>query len=143
MARFGPTDPITKDVKYSDINITFAAHPVTKKLSVLKNNDAIKRALKNLIFTNQFEVPYQPVYGGNIRSYLFNLLDEQREYGVDSAAVKSQIQTAIRNYEPRVTVNDIFIESDFESLTLNVTIDFSVLNQPEPDRLQIFLERSR
>ena len=48
---------------YSDLNITFNKHPVTGKLSVLKDADAVKRALRNLILTNTYERPYQPLKG--------------------------------------------------------------------------------
>ena len=59
--------PATNEVIYSDLNFKFTKNPVTKKLSVLKNADAVKQALKILITTDKYERPYKPFLGGNIR----------------------------------------------------------------------------
>lgn len=137
--RSGGDQPITKDVIYTDLDIRLIAHPVTNKLVVLKNNDAVKRALKNLIFTNHFERPYKPLFGGNIRALLFENYDPSMV-----EIVSNQIKTAIQNYEPRVQVQSVKVDpSKIDNNELHVTIVFGVRNQPKPTQLSFSVERIR
>ena len=71
-------------LSFKDINITFKKHPVTNDLVVSKDASAIKQAIVNLLLTNKGERVFQPDYGSNIRSYLF----EQLDYGT-AAQIKS------------------------------------------------------
>ena len=66
-----PKNSLVNEVYYSDVPLNFIAHPVTKTIKPLENEDAIKRALRNLILTNNNELFYRPLYGGNITALLF------------------------------------------------------------------------
>ena len=72
----GAQNPLLREIVFSDVNVTFTPHPVTGKLPVLKNADAVKRAVRNLILTNFGERPYDPLYGGNVRALLFENTDD-------------------------------------------------------------------
>ena len=129
---------VTKNLVYKDINMSFANHPVTGNLSVLRNNEAVKRAVRNLILTNHYERPYQPEFGGNIRAMLFENITpitEQMVYG--------NIKRAIENYEPRIEINDIRVNADHDRNGLYVTLVFTVINSIEPVQLDVFVERTR
>mgnify|MGYP003118673936 CR=1 FL=1 len=123
---------------YSDLNITFNKHPVTGKLSVLKDADAVKRALRNLILTNTYERPYQPLIGASIRRRLFEPMDS-----ITAHSIKKDIQVAINNFEPRVTVHDIALIYDEDGHSVVINIVFRVNNQAEPVSTEITLERTR
>ena len=71
----GSVNPITNELQFSDLSITFTPHPVTGKPVVKKNAEAVKNALKNLIYTNRFERPYEPAFGSDIRNRLFENFD--------------------------------------------------------------------
>ena len=71
----GAVNPITNEVAFSDLGVTMTAHPVNKKPPVFKNEEAVKRAIKNLILTSRFERPYEPLYGCNIYNRLFENFD--------------------------------------------------------------------
>ena len=43
---------------FKDISLSFQPHPVTGDIPVLKNEDAIKRAVRNLIETSSGAVSY-------------------------------------------------------------------------------------
>jgi len=58
---------------YSDIDIFFTRHPVTNDIVVKEDTDAIKRSLRNIILTNNFERPFKPNFGTNITRLLFEL----------------------------------------------------------------------
>ena len=130
--------PAKSKLVYSDLNLTFARNPVTKRLSVLKDADAVKRALKNIILTDKLERPYKPLLGGNIRGLLFE------NFGpITSLQVKENIEVAIKNYEPRVKILDVRVDANEDQNTLEVTIEFFLRNQTGPEATTISLERIR
>ena len=65
----------TSNLSFRDVNITFKKHPVTDDVVVSKDNAAIKQSIVNLILTNKGERLFNPDYGSDIRSYLFEPLD--------------------------------------------------------------------
>ena len=130
--------PAKSKLVYSDLNLTFARNPVTKRLSVLKDADAVKRALKNIILTDKLERPYKPLLGGNIRGLLFE------NFGpITSLQVKENIEVAIKNYEPRVKILDVRVDANEDQNTLEVTIEFFLRNQTNRNTTTISLERVR
>ena len=144
MAFASATHPISKELTFSDVNVSFTPHPVTGKLPVLKNADAVKRAVRNLILTNKYERPYQPNFGGNILSQLFELnTQDDNITSVDRFAIRNQIETAINNYEKRAKVTDIQTEFNDQTNQLNVTIRFQIVNQRLPVDLTISIQRVR
>jgi len=134
----GALNPITNDVVFSDLGVTMTAHPVNKKLPVFKNEEAVKRAIKNLILTSRFERPYEPLFGCNIYDRLFENFDP-----IEEASLKADIEEAISNYEPRAIVEDTIVRANFDQNELNVTIRFRVVNQPEPTELEVVIQRIR
>ena len=88
-----------KQITYRDFDIQFRRHPSTGKLLIKKDDEAVKQALKTLILTNFYEKPFFPRFGGNLRARLFDNFDS-----ITAELFKSQIETAIRNFEPRVAL---------------------------------------
>ena len=123
---------------YADLNLKFAAHPVTGKLSVLKDAEAVKRAIRNLLLTNRYEVPYDPLYGSNISAQLFENFSSFTAF-----TIKKDIETTIRNYDPRVQLEKVVVKEDIDNNRINIYIKFSILNRLEPVELSLFLERTR
>lgn len=134
----GAINPLPNELVFSDISSTFIPHPVTGKVTVLRNEEAVKRAIRNLILTDQFERQYEPLFGGNIRALLFENSDPFIEF-----QVKKQIETAIKNFELRVDIQEIAVESDPDTNNLKVNIFFFIENQKDPVELNINLERVR
>lgn len=134
----GAVNPNTKQLIYSDLNYTFTPHPVTGKLPVLKNEEAVKRAIKNLILTNRFERPYEPLFGGNILALLFENSDPFLEFNI-----KKQIETTIKNFEPRAILRKVDVVSIEERNEVQIDILFSIANQKNPVELTVILERVR
>ena len=135
----GALNPLLKEVVFSDVNVSFTPHPVTGKLPVLKNADAVKRAVRNLILTNFGERPYEPLYGGNIRAMLFEntndpLLQDQ---------LRRQIEGAIKNYERRAKVDRVIVDVKPDSNALVIKIRFMVFNERFPVDLEVAIERVR
>ena len=129
---------LTKTVQFKDLDITFARHPVTKQLNLLKNEDAVIRSVRNIILTNRYERPYKPLLGANIRSKLFENFDSTTEY-----VLRKDIETAIGNYEPRADITEINIDQEDDANRLHISITFFIINQSEPVSLNFFVERTR
>lgn len=123
---------------YSDFLIDLDTHPISGDLAVIKNEDSIKRALKNLIFTNLNERFFNPFFGSNINSYLFENFSPTIEIDI-----KDTINTAIKNFEPRVRILDVKVTPVVDSNSLSVTIIFNCLNNLSNSILQFVLERVR
>jgi len=135
----GALNPLLKEVVFSDVNVSFTPHPVTGKLPVLKNADAVRRAVRNLILTNFGERPYEPLYGGNVRALLFENTDDPL---LDSL-IQSRIEAAIENFEPRAKVDRVVVDVKPDSNALVIQIRFTVLNERFPVDLEVAIERVR
>lgn len=129
---------VTKAVIYRDFDLRFLAHPVTGKLVIKKNSDAVKQAVKNLILTNFYERPYRPNFGSSVRGHLFEnytaFTEESLQYG---------IKTALENFEPRVELLDIRFGGNPDRNELTISIIFRPINTTENVTLNLNLERVR
>jgi phage baseplate assembly protein W len=135
----GALNPLLKEVVFSDVNVSFTPHPVTGKLPVLKNADAVKRAVRNLILTNFGERPYEPLYGGNVRAMLFENTDDP----LLQDQLRRQIEGAIKNYEKRAKVDRVVVDVKPDSNALVVKIRFMIFNERFPVDLEVAIERVR
>jgi len=130
--------PIRNEVQYRDFDITFRANPITGQLNILKNNAAVKRALRNLILTNRYERPFRPNFGSTVTESLFDNFDT-----LTVSNVKEAIKIAVSDHEPRVQLLDVRVNVTPDQNSMSVTIYFRVVNQAEPDELSLVLERVR
>ena len=125
-------------VVYKDFDIIFDAHPVTRKLNTLTNSDAIKRSLKNIILTDKLERPYNPEFGSDIRRRLFETHD-----GTVADEIASDIEFAVKNFEPRVRLLDVRVDERLEQNGVFITIVFRAENQTDSEIVNFFVERVR
>jgi len=123
---------------YSDLNLNFNKNPATKDVAKLKDVEAVKRAVRNLILTNRFERPFHPEIGSDIRSLLFENMTP-----VVEVLLKDRIKETIDVYEPRADVTDIIVSGDSDRNEYRVQIEFRVLNVPNPIVVTEFLQRLR
>lgn len=111
--------------QYSDVDLTLA---INTNGDVFKKRDvaAVKQAVKNLILTNHFEKPFLPRFGGNIRALLFELA-----YDDVADDIRENIISNLRVYEPRAEIIDIKVKAQPDYNSLDVTVQFRVINTPE------------
>ena len=119
---------------FKDINLSFNAHPVTKDITVLKNENAIKRSVRNIVNTIPRERFFNPTLGSDVRSSLFNFDD----YGT-SSVIQKQIQIAIENFEPRVDNLQINVFPRPDSNEFEVNVIFDIIGQQFPTQEFTFL----
>ena len=128
----------TNSRRWSDLDLDFQAHPVTKDIVTKTDVEAIKRSVRNLILTNTYERPFQPEIDGGVVGRLFELATP-----ILISNLQSVIRNTISNFEPRVEVISIDIKSNIDKNGFNVSIVFTAVNTPDPVTVEIFLERLR
>ena len=133
-----PQFPTINQVVYKDFDTLFNIHPVTRKLNVLTNVDAVARSVKNLVLTNKGERPYQPFLGCDVRNQLFELND-----GLVESEVEDTISEVISQYEPRAELISVDADIKPDQHSVDVTITFRVVNQQDPISINLMLERVR
>jgi uncharacterized protein len=123
---------------YKDIDLNFRAHPVTKDVLKRTGNAAIIGALRNLLLTNIGEKPFQPNFGTRIRGLLF----EDVSF-ITANVLQSEIQGAIRNFEPRIGVDAIRVQANPDQNRYDITLRFFINNLEAPITINFFLEKVR
>ena len=124
---------------FKDISLSFNPHPVTNDLTVIKNENAIKKSVRNLVQTIPGERFFNSILGTDIRGSLFDFVD----YGTASV-IEKQIQTTIENFEPRVENLNIEVFPRPDRNEFEVNIYFDIIGQEFPAQaFQFILEATR
>ena len=132
-------DPsIVSERSYKDLDLNFTAHPVKKDVSKHVNERAIINSVKNLVSTNFYERPFRPEIGSGVRQVLFELVDS-----ISGASLERQIAEVINNFEPRVSIDSIIATPAPDENGYYITMQFFIVNLPNPITINFFLERIR
>ena len=113
---------------FKDINLSFSPHPVTKDLTVLRNDDAIKRSVRNIVQTIPTERFFNSILGSDVRDLLF---DNFIDFGTASA-IEDQIKISIENFEPRVDNLEVKVEPRPDQNEFEVNVIFDIIGQEFP-----------
>ena len=114
---------------FKDLSASFQTNPLSNDLIALKNESAIARSVRNLVLTAQGERPFQPVLGTGVNNLLFDNMDK-----LTASAIRSELRTTIENYEPRVEINEIIVEADFERNAFDVTLQYFIIGMDVPEQ---------
>ena len=124
---------------FKDISLSFDPHPVTKDLSVLTNERAIIRSVRNLVETIPTERFFNPTLGSDVRSSLFDFVDY-----ATASTIEDQIIEVINNYEQRVTNVIVQVDPIPDLNEFEVTITFDIIGQEVPtQQFSFILEATR
>ena len=113
---------------FKDINLSFEPHPVTKDLTVLRNENAIKRSVRNIVQTIPTERFFNSILGSDVRDLLF---DNYVDFGTASA-IEDQIKIAIQNFEPRVDNLQVNVNPKPDENEFEVNVLFDIIGQEFP-----------
>ncbi len=133
----GNKTSITARRWYTDIDLNLTAHPNSKDLTLKQDVESVKRSLRNIMLTNKYERPFKPNFGANLRGLLFELADDITKY-----EMRNQIIEAIQDYEPRVKIDEIYLNQD-RANRMYVNIHFGVRGVREPQEIEVILQRVR
>lgn len=123
---------------FADLDLDFMPHPTTGDVMKKTGVDAIKRSVRNLIFTNFYDRPFRSYIGSGALKLLFENMNPITANFLNNAIIE-----VIQNYEPRVRVDDLRVNFDYDNNGYNVTLYFTILNRNEPAVINLFLERIR
>ena len=124
---------------FKDISMTFQANPLSNDLIFLKNENAIARSVRNIIFTVPGEKIFDPDFGTDINASLFELLDE-----TSAVVIKEQIEYSLETYEPRIRLLDVIVVPDFEGSGYDVEISYSIVGVDiDPQQISFILQATR
>ena len=114
---------------FKDLSASFQTNPLSNDLIALKNESAIARSVRNLVLTGQGERPFQPILGTGVSRLLFDNMDK-----LTASSIRSELRTTIENYEPRVEINEILVEPDFEGNAFHVTLQYFIIGMDVPEQ---------
>ena len=124
---------------FKDISLSFEPHPITKDLPVLKNANAIRRSVRNLVQTIPGERFFNPILGSSVYDSLFDLMD----FGT-SNLIEQEIVTTLRNFEPRVNNVRVRVNPRADQNNFDVTIFFDIVGAAlPPQEFSFILEATR
>ena len=124
---------------FKDISMTFQSNPLNDDLIAIKNENAIARSVRNIVFTTPGEKFFNQSFGSRITESLFENIDE-----ITATIIVDEIRQSIDNYEPRVEVDDVKAFPDYDNNSFDVTITYDVIGSEIPTQeLQFVLQSSR
>ena len=123
---------------FTDLDLNFLAHPVTKDVTTKVDEQAIKASVRNLILTSNYEKPFHPEIGSPIKSLLF-----EPATPLLPVLIKKAIEQTIKNFEPRVQLTDVVANLSPDSNSIYVTVEFVIVNTTRPITIDLILYRTR
>ena len=107
---------------FKDINLSFKRHPVTNDVVTITDEDAIKRSVKNIIFTTLGEKPFMPQFGSVIGESLFDL-----DINLNEVRITDEIRTSLVNFEPRIDIIDVVVQVYPDSNEMNCVVEYEIV----------------
>ena len=129
---------ISRQPDYADLDLDFKINPITGDINKKKGVDAVKRSIRNLIFTNFYERPFNSELGSGVPRLLFDNVDV-----MTASMIKDAIIILINTYEPRVQLIDVRVYADIDNHGFNVQLEYVILNTETPATFNLFLEKIR
>ncbi len=129
---------VSKKKPHRDLDLSLKIHPIRKDIIPLKDDAAIKNAIRNLLVTNFYERPFQDDLGANLRGLLFE------PAGVlTNIQLRDNIRFCIEKYEPRVIVNSIDITDVVDENRYIIEVIFTIKEFSTQDSVEMVLRRLR
>jgi len=130
--------PAKRSRSFRDISLSFVRHPITNDVTFLKNEDAIKRAVINLVRTRVGERFFNDILGTSVGDALFELNN------FDNDVIREEIITLLKNFEPRVELTNVFVEGQSDSNELLIQIEYDIVGLPLPTQaIEFILQPTR
>lgn len=124
---------------FKDISMSFQSNPLNRDLIGLKNENAISRSIRNIVFTLPGEKFFDENFGSNVTRSLFENIDD-----INASVIKDEITTSIENYEPRVNLVSVDAYPDVDNNSFDVIIVYRVIGADVlPQQLEFVLQPTR
>ena len=124
---------------FRDISMSFQNNPLNSDLISLRYENAIVRAVKNIVYTLPGEKPFLPNFGSNVTRLLFENLDF-----ITASQIEDEIKESVGNWEPRVKLLDVTASPDFENNAFDTVITYEIIGADVAARqLSLALQSTR
>ena len=124
---------------FKDISMTFQSNPLSSDLIALKNETAIARSIRNIVFTLPGEKFFNENFGSRVSRSLFENVDE-----ISASIIRDEIRNSINNYEPRVQLIEVQTIPDYDDGSFDVVINYRIIGADVPaQQLQFVLQPTR
>ena len=132
-----PTQRVSKSFK--DLSMSFKFNPLSGDLITLKNENAIARAVRNIVLTTPGEKFFDPDFGSSVSEILFENVDD-----ITAISIEDEIKNCLANYEPRVELIDVNVDPNFDQNQFDVIISYRIIGVDiPPTQLEFALLPSR
>ena len=119
--------------------MSFKFNPLSGDLITLKNENAIARAVRNIVLTTPGEKLFDPDFGSSVNEILFENVDE-----ITAVSIQDEIRNCLNNYEPRVDLVDVNVDPNFDENQFDVKITYRIVGiDIPPSQLEFALLPSR
>tara|TARA_B100001939_G_scaffold346389_1_gene365052 strand:+ start:72 stop:473 length:402 start_codon:yes stop_codon:yes gene_type:complete len=124
---------------FKDVSMTFQRNPLNGDILGLKNENAIARSIRNIVFTIPGEKFFNQSFGSDINQSLFMNIDE-----ISAVIIKDQISSSISKFEPRVNLVEVVINPNFDNNSFDATVIYEIIGADiPPQELQFVLQQTR
>ena len=132
-----PAQRVSKSFK--DLSMSFKFNPFSGYLITLKNENAIARAVRNIVLTSPGEKLFNPEFGSSISEILFENVDD-----ITAISIQDEISSSLKNYEPRVELINVDVDPNFDQNQFDVRITYRIVGVDiPPSQLDFALLPSR
>ena len=132
-----PVERVSRGFK--DISMSFEVNPINADIISVKNDTAIARSIRNLVFTVPGERFFNEDLGSRVSELLFDVMDE-----ISAAAIRDEIAETIQKYEPRVTLKDVKVKPNYDNHEFDVSVIYDVIGiDALPQQLTFALQPTR
>ena len=132
-----PAQRVSKGFK--DVSMSFKYNPLSGDLITLSNENAIARAVRNIVSTTPGEKFFDPDFGSSVCEILFENVDD-----ITAVSIQDEIKSCLGNYEPRVELIDVFVDPNFDENQFDVKITYRIVGVDiPPTQLEFALLPSR
>jgi|TARA_B100000902_G_C27065813_1_gene791475 hypothetical protein len=130
--------PVKRSRSFRDISLSFKRHPITNDITTLKNEDAIKKSVINLIRTRIGERFFNDLLGTSVGDTLFELST------FDNDVLREEVISLLKNFEPRIDLTNVFVEGQDDTNSLFIQIEYDITGLPLPTQnIEFILQPSR
>lgn len=123
---------------FTDLDLNFIAHPISRDIVKKYDEVAIKQSLKNLVMTLNYERPFHPEIGSQVMHLLFEPASPVTQNMLEAA-----IRDTINNFEPRINLLKVDVKFNNDNNTVYIVIIFKIINTEKPLMVDFTLQRTR
>ena len=127
---------VARKKQHRDLDLSLKIHPIRKDIIPLKDDNAIKNALRNLLVSNFYDRPFSRDKGANLKGLLFEPADV-----FTRITMRKNLESVIRKYEPRVSIRSIKITDNADTNSYRINVNFKIKEDNTDESVSIVLRR--